>query len=383
MLAAETRSFQRAVIALEEAEVFTSAKTVERIVHEVGQELVEQRDDPNLAPLHTPEHIPPLAIVECDGGRIRTREPGHGPGVHQSGKGWKETKNGCLIRAARTPFAQDPQPDPPRCFLDPQHVARIAETEALSVAAPLEKEVAVDDRDEPLVPAEDYRPRRRVRTVLSSMANSAEFGRQLEREARRRLFFQAPGRAFLGDGLSWNWSIWEQHFGTFEPILDFIHVLSYLYESARSVGDSADQIWEQYVSWMSRCWAGEVSEVLAELRTWQQRLGDPPEDCSATDPREVVRKAVGYLANNQERMDYPRYRQAGYPVTTAWMESLVKEVNYRVKGTEMFWNNPQGAEAILQIRAASLCEDQRLKKYLNSRPGSPFTRRSTTSRLSP
>ena len=53
-------------------------------------------------------------------------------------------------------------------------------------------------------------------------------------------------------------------------------------------------------------------------------------------------------------MDYPTYRQQGLPVTTAWMESLVKEMNYRVKGTEMFWNDPAGAEAILQVRSAAL-----------------------------
>ena len=42
------------------------------------------------------------------------------------------------------------------------------------------------------------------------------------------------------------------------------------------------------------------------------------------------------------------------PVTTAWMESLVQEVNWRVKGTEKFWNNPEGAEATLQIRKSEL-----------------------------
>ena len=68
-------------------------------------------------------------------------------------------------------------------------------------------------------------------------------------------------------------------------------------------------------------------------------------------------------------MKYPEYRQAGLPVTTAWMESLVKEMNYRVKGTEMFWNDPDGAEAILQVRAASLCDDERLAKHLRSRAG--------------
>jgi len=74
-------------------------------------------------------------------------------------------------------------------------------------------------------------------------------------------------------------------------------------------------------------------------------------------------------------MKYPEYRQAGLPVTTAWMESLVKEMNYRVKGTEMFWNDPDGAEAILQVPAASLCDDERLIKHLRNRPGCPFTRR--------
>ncbi len=74
-------------------------------------------------------------------------------------------------------------------------------------------------------------------------------------------------------------------------------------------------------------------------------------------------------------MDYPAYRRQGMPVTTAWMESLVKEINYRAKGTEMFWNDPEGAEAILQVRAAALCDDDRLVEHLKTRPGHPFIRR--------
>ena len=57
------------------------------------------------------------------------------------------------------------------------------------------------------------------------------------------------------------------------------------------------------------------------------------------------------------------------------MESLVKEVNQRVKGTEMFWNQLEGAEAILQVRAAALCDDARLINHVATRPGCPFTRR--------
>ena len=40
-----------------------------------------------------------------------------------------------------------------------------------------------------------------------------------------------------------------------------------------------------------------------------------------------------------------------------------------------FWNRPEGAEAILQVRAALLSEDGRLQRYFADRPGNPYRRR--------
>ena len=79
-------------------------------------------------------------------------------------------------------------------------------------------------------------------------------------------------------------------------------------------------------------------------------------------------------------MRYEEYRKAGLPTTSAWMESAVKEMNYRIKGTEMFWNNPAGAEAILQIRSASLSDDDRLVRLLTHRPGQTYLRRTAPKR---
>lgn len=380
VLAAETRSFARCVIALREADVSVSAKTVERVVHDVGRELAERRDADlkrGEALAECPDNVPDLAVVECDGGRIRCRQPDQGPGVHLIGKGWREDKNACLIRATHKSFDHDPQPEPPECFCDPRHVAKIAETEALSLAAPLPSEASeTDTRDAtPCQPTEDWRPKRLVRTVLSSLAEPREFGEQMQREARRRRFFDAPAKAFLGDGLPWNWSIWKRCFRKFTPILDFIHVLSYLFLAAKNVHANAEDAWDQYLTWMRGCWQGEVGQVLSELAVWQAKLGKPPKDAPENDPRRILKKTITYLTNNQSRMKYPEYRQQGMPITTAWMESLVKEINYRVKGTEMFWNDPQGAEAILQVRAAALSDDDRLVRHLAKRPGFPFTRR--------
>jgi hypothetical protein len=60
-------------------------------------------------------------------------------------------------------------------------------------------------------------------------------------------------------------------------------------------------------------------------------------------------------------------------VPSSWVESLIKEINLRVKGTEEFWNEA-GAESVLAVLAAVLCDDDRLAKHLAARPGSPFRR---------
>jgi len=384
--AGETRSFERAVLVLDKVgDAQVSDNTVQRVTGDVGRELAERRDaSPRSAAAlaQRPEAPPALAVVECDGGRFRMREPGHGRGVHLAGEGWRETKNACLISATRQTFDADPQPEPPACFLDPQHVAKIAETEALSVAAspatepPTRAALEASDHSPAADQEQDWRPQRLVRTVVASVKSAREFGRQMAREAQRRRFFEAPAKTFLGDGLAWNWTIWKAHFRDYTPILDFIHPLSYLFLAAKAVHPAqAENAWSQYTAWMRGCWQGDVDQVLEELRQWQIQLGEPPAKAPPTDPRQIVASTITYLSNNRPRMNYPAYRQAGLPITTAWMESLVKEMNYRVKGTEMFWNDPDGGEAILQVRAATLSDDGRLSHHLRNRPGNPFTRR--------
>jgi hypothetical protein len=414
-VSAETRSYHRAEIVLRKLEHAVSDNTVQRVTGDIGRELAERRDasraDEALAA--RPEKPPALAVAECDGGRFRMREPGHGRGVHLSGEGWRETKNACLISATHRTFDHDPQPEPPDCFFNPEHVAKIAETQALSVAAPPSVEpphaeiestpAAPDDESEShssrghATPpgagtepgkaqkqAKPWRPKRLVRTVVASVRCARDFGRQMAREAKRRRFSEAAAKAFLGDGLPWNWTIWKDHFADFTPILDFIHPLSYLFRAAKTIHATSDEdAWNQYVAWMRGCWQGEVGQVLDELHVWQIKLGTPPDACPDSDPRQIIATTITYLTHNHDRMNYPAYRQAGLPITTAWMESLVKEMNYRVKGTEMFWNDPDGGEAILQIRAAALSDDDRLSRHIRERPGHPFTRRPKAPNLKP
>jgi hypothetical protein len=427
--AGQVNSFEVAAHLIElNAEVEVSGRHLNRLTQMIGAELAARRDKQTEDYVHhrrqTPaEPAPKKVAVGVDGGRINTREEGQGSGVHDPG--WREDKIGMLQILEGPSFTADPHPEPPKCFVDPEHVKQMVKgfveqkgirsydepepegvsqssesSEVESMSPPIEPVVAaaspsVDSQSQPATSAEnptevsgssqgiakkpDWPPKRVKRTCVASLEKSRTFGKMLAAEAYSRNFFAAQERSFLGDGLAYNWRIQQAWFTDFTPILDFIHALSYVYMTAKSVTQTADEAWDQYLLWMRDCWQGRVCGMLIEMRQEQQklhdRLGEPNGKMSSTDPREVVRRAVNYLQNNASRMNYPEYRQRGLVVTTAAVESLVKEFNYRVKGTEKFWNNPDGAEAILQIRAAVLSEDDRLENYILNRPGCASRRR--------
>lgn len=155
-----------------------------------------------------------------------------------------------------------------------------------------------------------------------------------------------------------------------------MHPLTYLYVTATAVSANVATRWQRYVAWMTHCWQGNVAGVIAAMEARLRQMGPHtgPGKLPATDPREVLRRAVGYLRNNQAHMNYPEYRKQGLPVTSSLVESLIKEINYRVQGPEKFWGNPEGAEAILQLRAAVLSDDDRLQTFVLNRPGSAIRR---------
>ena len=386
VLNAETRSLKRASLVVKRVLGLTvSSNTIERIALEVGNDLEVAEREQWQSVLTGEVTVPSLAIVELDGGRIRTRIVGCGPGVHLDGKGWNETKNAIFVSATSETSEMDPQPEPPACFVDADHVAKLAEKASTSENTD-SNDSFPDDDEEQLEQEESrtgnakHKPQRILRTVISSMKSAKDSGHQMDREAKRRRFDEADRKAFVADGLTCNWSIHAEHFADYVPILDFTHVVSYLFNASMLCFGKGEEAWQMYCDWMGLAWRGDVGTVIDELRGHQVRIGLPPEDANEDDPREQLRRVIGYLENNRSRMQYEEYRKAGLPTTSAWMESAVKEMNYRIKGTEMFWNNPAGAEAILQIRSASLSDDDRLVRLMTNRPGQTYLRRSQPER---
>ena len=75
----------------------------------------------------------------------------------------------------------------------------------------------------------------------------------------------------------------------------------------------------------------------------------------------AVRLSI-YYRNHRTRMNYPQYRRKGYPLTSSIMESTVKQVSRRVKGTEKFWST-DGGEALPQLRGDYLSDSEPMNAY--------------------
>jgi hypothetical protein len=329
------------------------------------------------------ETPPELAAVFGDGGRMRTRRPDRGRGIHEPH--WRETKNAAFHRMWSRSFDKDPQAELPDCFRNQAYVEKL-----VSGLKCLKNEGFQEDSDragpvatggdptttsgEPMPP---WQPETLFHTCLSSLSASDAFGPMMAAEADARGFYTAKKRAYLGDGLPYNWSIQRRWFPDFVPIVDFVHVVEYLHSAAKALHGDAAERWRQYLAWANACWQGRADEVIAELRRWQSRHGPSPSgpETPESDPRKIVHATTRYLSNNLRRMDYPRYRCTGLPMTSSLAESLVKQVGQRVKGTEKFWNDGPSGEAILQVRAAVISDGDRLQQWIRDRPISPFSPR--------
>jgi hypothetical protein len=372
----ELPSFQKGSQALEQlVEVKVSAKAIEKLTEKFGKERlavrceqVERFEQGKLKALH--REAPAAVAVSADGGRAQIRQAEAGPGVHEPQ--WIETKVAHLATFTKVEHSVDPRPEPPSCYLDKERVPRLVDElkgARAKAPSPQEKCRTPRQRQEKLRGKKpSWRPRPLVRSVVATTRDVGRFGVLVATAAMLRGFFAAAKKAFVGDGSPWIWGLCQTQFPGFREILDFLHLLSKLYGAACAayVGER-EKSWKLYTELIRLAWAGQVTRVLEILRKHSQRLGRSPKDAREEDPRKILELAVGYVEANRTRMDYPRYRREGLPIHSAYIESLIKQVNRRVKGTEKFWLRDQ-LEAVLECRAAYLSQDGSAAAFWRKRP---------------
>jgi len=135
---------------------------------------------------------------------------------------------------------------------------------------------------------------------------------------------------------------------TITIVIDFIHVLEYLWKAAWCFHPPRDPAMEAWVTAQGLdILHGQVSEVISRIA--QLAEDHPPRP--GGEHEKIVRKTLHYLQAKQPWMDYPRALANGWPIATGVIEGACRHlVQDRMGITGARWGL-QGAQAVLWLRA--------------------------------
>lgn len=313
---------------------------------------------------------PEIACVMADGGRYQHLErnlPSSGKQSARKGEHWKESRIGLLASMSGPQHEIDPQPDlPPELCYEAvaETLSEIGKTGS-KCKSPEDDNTSADTSS--ASPSDGLAgPDLECRSVVASRQNWESFGPLLASQAWYHGFAAANRKAFLSDGSATIEKLQRRYFSHYTSVLDILHGLSYSLAAARAISGDEAAAEKQYDRWAEKIWQGRVEDVIDELISYGTKFGEPPAEARSDDPREVIRVSRVFYENHAERMNYPKYRRQGFPLTSSLVESTVKQVSRRVKGTEKFWSSA-GGEAILRLRGEYLSDDQPMARYWSLR----------------
>jgi hypothetical protein len=129
-------------------------------------------------------------------------------------------------------------------------------------------------------------------------------------------------------------------------VLDFVHVLEYLWKAAWSFFDTGDPDVETWVADQAvKILEGKAADVAAGIRRRATRVGHSAAERKGADA------AANYLTRKKPYLDYPTALANGWPIATGVIEGACRHiVKDRMDITGARWGL-QGAQAVLTLRA--------------------------------
>lgn len=176
----------------------------------------------------------------------------------------------------------------------------------------------------------------RGREYISYIGSVSEFKKHFLACALRNGYGNYRQTILLSDGAQWISGMAQELFPDAQHILDLFHLKENVYTFAKA---KFKQDASKYVDWAEQICKkledGKWKEVLKEL--------DPDESYENTV------KLYGYIDNNKNHIDYPRYKEKGWFVGSGAIESGNKiVVQKRMKQSGMRWN-PETAQYLVTL----------------------------------
>jgi len=133
-------------------------------------------------------------------------------------------------------------------------------------------------------------------------------------------------------------------------VLDIIHVLEYVWEAANCIFSEKSP---QRINWVKKTLGqlldSQTKQVIEKLEKIKKE--------KFPDKNNKIDQVISYFSNHQHKMDYKKFIDKGYPISSALAEStcghLVKD---RMEGAGKRWSS-KGAQNMMDLRAVSINDD--------------------------
>jgi hypothetical protein len=153
----------------------------------------------------------------------------------------------------------------------------------------------------------------------------------------------------LGDGAAW---IWDHIRGVLGErticITDWYHVMEHVWACGKTLyGEKTPETMAWVKERETLLWEGQYKQLLQSLAAQRRQTRSLPK-------HQALRDLETYLENQGQRLDYARFRAAGYDIGSGRVESACNHVvKIRMKRSGMIWSD-LGAQEILSLRTAYL-----------------------------
>ncbi len=133
-------------------------------------------------------------------------------------------------------------------------------------------------------------------------------------------------------------------------VMDFIHVLEYLWKAGHCLHDKGDDALESWVAERAlKILRGQSDRVARGIKQSATKRG--------LKNRDAINKCASYLQKNRARLCYDKALSKGFPIASGVIEGACRHlINDRMDITGARWSL-QGAEAILKLRSLNSSGD--------------------------
>ena len=229
-------------------------------------------------------------------------------------------------------------------------VAKNARTVDEVVEEVIQADKAVKKKEKPEGPeSKPERPKPKNKVVRATMEEKQSAFKKIAIEVQKRDPEGKKKRVALVDGEHTLRKLIQKLLLGFCIILDFFHVLEYLWKAAHvfhAEGSEDAEVWVRVR--LRMLLEGKVAWLISSLKYSYEH-----EELSASK-RKALQKVITYLENGQKYMQYDIYLAKGYPIGSGVVEGACRNlVKDRMELAGMRWR-VYGAHAVLQMRSVDV-----------------------------